>query len=91
VLPEGGLNEASAPRSGIVSRIDVEAGQRVRAGQLVAMLEATDGSDFSVTAPTAGQVGEVLPTVGDLLPTTYALAAALGPAHPDQPPLGSTS
>jgi hypothetical protein len=68
VLPEGGLIETAAPRAGIVQRIDVVPGQRVRAGELVAELEASDGSKFSVAAATGGQVGEVLRAIGDFVP-----------------------
>jgi multidrug efflux pump subunit AcrA (membrane-fusion protein) len=68
VLPDGGLREASAARSGIVERIDVAAGQRVRSGDRVATLTSRDGSGFSVTAPMDGQVGEVLYAIGDFVP-----------------------
>jgi hypothetical protein len=68
VLPEGGLIETAAPRAGIVQRIDVAPGQQVRAGELVAELEASDGSKFSVAAATGGQVGEVLRAIGDFVP-----------------------
>jgi pyruvate/2-oxoglutarate dehydrogenase complex dihydrolipoamide acyltransferase (E2) component len=68
VLPEGGLLEASAARAGIVQRIDVEPGQRVEPGDVVAKLEAPDGSELSITAPASGKVAEVQRTIGDFVP-----------------------
>ena len=68
VLPEGGLIESSTARAGIVQRIDVRSGQRVRRGDPVATLRLPDGGDVSVTAPTDGEVGEVLRSVGDFVP-----------------------
>ena len=68
VLPEGGLIETSAPRAGIVQRIDIEPGQRVESGDVVARLEAPDGSELSVTAATGGKVAEVLRAIGDFVP-----------------------
>jgi multidrug efflux pump subunit AcrA (membrane-fusion protein) len=68
VLPEGGLIEASAARSGIVKRVAVEPGQRVHAGDLVARLESPGGVEFTVAAPTGGRVGEVVRAVGDFVP-----------------------
>jgi HlyD family secretion protein len=68
VLPEGGLIEASTLRAGIVQNIDVREGQRVRAGDRVASLGLADGGEVSITAPTAGEVGEVLRSKGDFVP-----------------------
>jgi HlyD family secretion protein len=67
-LPEGGLIEASAVRAGLVQRIDVEPGQRVKSGDVVAKIESPDGSEFSVTAPTDGRVAEVQRGIGDFVP-----------------------
>jgi HlyD family secretion protein len=67
VLPEGGLIQASAARPGIVRRIDAEPGRRVREGEVIAKLRGTDGSPFTVTAATAGRVGEVIASPGDFV------------------------
>jgi multidrug efflux pump subunit AcrA (membrane-fusion protein) len=53
---------------GIVESIDIAPGQRVRSGDVVARLTSRDGSELSVTAPTDGEVGEVLAHVGDFVP-----------------------
>ena len=68
VLPEGGLIEASAIQPGIVQQIDVRPGQSVRPGDRVASLRLADGRGLTITAPTAGQVGEVLRAKGDFVP-----------------------
>jgi len=68
VLPEGGLIEASALRPGIVQRIDVDPGHRVKAGDVVAELETSDGSELHLTAPTSGRVTEVVRAIGDFVP-----------------------
>jgi multidrug efflux pump subunit AcrA (membrane-fusion protein) len=68
VLPEGGLIEASAAQAGIVQQVDVRPGQGVRRGDPVATLKLADGSDLRITAPAAGQVGEVVRASGDFVP-----------------------
>jgi multidrug resistance efflux pump len=68
VLPEGGLIEASAARPGIVERLDVQPGQRVRPGDVVAKLQLPDGDEFGVVAQTGGRVGEVVRATGDFVP-----------------------
>ena len=74
LLPEGGLIEASALRPGIVERIDVEPGQRVESGDVVARLETPEGSELSVTAPTDGTVAELVRAIGDFVPEGGELA-----------------
>lgn len=81
VLPEGGLIEAAAPRSGIVQRIDIKPGQRVHAGSSLASLEAPDGKAFDVTAATDGRVGEVMRAIGDFVPQGGQVALLV----PDRP------
>jgi multidrug efflux pump subunit AcrA (membrane-fusion protein) len=81
VLPEGGLLEASAPREGIVQRIDVEPAMRVQAGDEVATLEGSDGNAFSITAPYGGRVGEVVRSPGDFVPQGGEIAILV----PDRP------
>lgn len=81
VLPEGGLIEATAPRAGIVQRIDITPRQRVHAGMSLASVRASDGSTFSVTAPVGGQVGEVLRAIGDFVPQGGKVALLV----PDRP------
>ena len=68
VLPEGGLDEASTARAGIVERLEVAPGQFVRTGDLIAALKSRDGAEYRITAPADGQVGEVLRNVGDFVP-----------------------
>jgi multidrug efflux pump subunit AcrA (membrane-fusion protein) len=68
VLPEGGLIEASAPRSGIVQRLDVHPGHRVHGGDVVGEVKASDGSEVNITAPTSGRVAEVVRAIGDFVP-----------------------
>jgi multidrug resistance efflux pump len=81
VLPEGGLREASAARSGIVERIDVADGQRVRSGERVAELTSRDGSGFSVTAPMDAHVGEVLRGIGDYVQEGGEIAILVPPGR----------
>jgi HlyD family secretion protein len=68
VLPEGGLDEASAARAGTVHAIDVIPGQVVRPGERVASIRLTEGGELSVTAPEAGRVAEILRKAGDFVP-----------------------
>jgi hypothetical protein len=81
VLPEGGLAEASTLRAGIVERIDVTPGQQVKPGDRIAVLELPDGGSFTVAAPTAGRVSEVLRAIGDFVPQGGQLAVVV----PDRP------
>jgi hypothetical protein len=81
VLPQGGLVEASTLRAGVVERIDVTPGQRVKPGDRVAVLESPDGRTFSVVAPTGGRVGEVLRAIGDFVPQGGQVAVLV----PDRP------
>lgn len=68
LLPEGGLIEASALRSGIVRTISVEPDQRVKAGDVVARLALPGGGELAVTAPTDGRVAELGRAIGDFVP-----------------------
>jgi hypothetical protein len=81
VLPEGGLAEASTLGAGVVERIDVTAGERVKPGDRVAKLKSPDGGTFSVVAPTGGRVGEVLRAIGDFVPQGGQVAVLV----PDRP------
>jgi hypothetical protein len=79
VLPEGGLIEASAARPGTVERIDVRAEQYVRAGDRVASLRLADGGELSISAPTAGHIGEILRSKGDFVPAGGEVAILVPP------------
>ena len=58
---EGGVQ---APVSGTVSRVLVEEGQAIEAGDVVVVLEAMK-METEITAPSAGRVGAVLVKPGD--------------------------
>ena len=58
---EGGL---VAPMPGKVLIVDVEAGDRVRAGQVLVVMEAMK-MEHQITAPADGEVAEVRASVGD--------------------------
>jgi multidrug efflux pump subunit AcrA (membrane-fusion protein) len=81
LLPEGGLIEASTGRAGIVEQIDVRPGQRVRLGDRVASLRLADGGVVDVTAPEAGEIGEVLRSVGDFVPEGGEVAILVPPGR----------
>lgn len=53
-----------APLSGAVSRVLVEVGQEIAAGEVVAVLEAMK-METEITSPEAGTVAEVLVSPGD--------------------------
>ena len=66
LLPEGGLIEASALRSGIVRTISVEPDQRVKSGDVVARVrgQAGIGDAGNVGARLAVEVRELLAQLG---------------------------
>jgi HlyD family secretion protein len=64
-----------------VERIDVTPGQQVKPGDRIAVLELPDGGSFTVAAPTAGRVSEVLRAIGDFVPQGGQLAVVV----PDRP------
>ncbi len=81
VLPRGGLIEASTLQPGIVRQIEVESGQQVRTGEIIAVLEGVDGSRVIVTAPVDGHVAAVLHAIGDFVPQGGVLTT-IEPARP---------
>lgn len=65
-------NAVVAPLAGSVSKILVEDGQEIEAGQVLCILEAMK-METEITAPAAGTVREILVKVGDSVQGGQAL------------------
>ena len=65
----------ASPLAGSIWSVEVRAGQRVEAGDVLFVVESMK-AEFEVTAPTAGVVGEVLVAIGQTVQAGQALAAA---------------
>ncbi len=62
--PPAGDNVLTAPMTGVIKEISVEAGHKVELGQVVVVMEAMK-MDIDVQAPMAGVVAEVAVKAGD--------------------------
>ena len=65
----------ASPLAGSIWSVEVRAGQRVAAGDVLFVVESMK-AEFEVTAPTAGIVGDVLVAKGQTVRAGQALAAA---------------
>lgn len=67
VLPESAMSQVKARFAGLITAVNVEVGERVKAGQVIAVVESNSSlKHYSITAPISGVVASRNVNAGEL-------------------------